>query len=1007
MNELEACTRFVGWLNDVVLKAARGDDIEQIEGRPSGTFWLGRLAPEESVIARAMGDRGERLDPCAIGIVLQPTSPRPSFVARVRMRVWTKHERSSWRKTSVAEADIDISLVTDGEAAHGAAMLSERLAGVGARGASAEVRTELSNNSEGRPELTVFLVNTSPEAAEGNADTNLYECSLDLLELPTIPYLLAALPDSFRYDRRIVAYGVNCGVRVEDGVLRSTDATAVERGRPRYWAVDDVAPDLRFTSLAEGPIPILEKLVGALGSWGTVAWGDATLTTRARDSGWSADMLAQARVGASEFAEEFRRINEGLELLRADAMLLRAFRLMNEAIGRSSRGRYDSWRPFQIGFLLANIRCLLDVEEADTADIVWFATGGGKTETYLGLVVTAAFHDRLRGKLSGITAWNRFPLRMLSLQQTQRFADAMAAAELVRREHRIDGDRFSVGFFVGQGATPNRISPDAKQGEVDADTVKGSYKILLRCPFCQCEELSTDFDHGNWTLGHFCKNPSCAGGKSALPFFVVDEEIYRFLPTVVVGTLDKAALISMQASMRGFVGAPQGLCSKPGHGYTYAQRASRKTGCLVPECPGTAGRLPLDPTLYAPTLRLQDELHLLKDSLGAVDAHYEALFDHLQLELSGRRPKILGSSATLTGYAKQVDVLYRRDARVFPAAGPSNTEGFWTSESDELARRFVALAPRGVTVEFAVDRIVTEVQRAVRKLRSDPAVVCQQAGIEAEHAVRLVDLYGVDVVYGNTLRDLEAVTRSFETQIQVDGPLRTASLTGRTDFDEVRAILQRLDQPEPNFDDRIHLIAASAMMSHGVDIDRLNVMLIMGLPLTTAEFIQTSARVGRRHPGLVFVMPKMARERDASVFRVFEQFVRHGDRLVEAVPIGRRSRRVLERTMPGLLMARILHLHEPKSGRALTSISALRDYFRQANISPASEGRALVEALGFDGTMEEDLREDIRAWLEGFFERMRTPPSDARFISDLSPGEGPMRSLRDVEEQVPVMGVSR
>ena len=141
------------------------------------------------------------------------------------------------------------------------------------------------------------------------------------------------------------------------------------------------------------------------------------------------------------------------------------------------------------------------------------------------------------------------------------------------------------------------------------------------------------------------------------------------------------------------------------------------------------------------------------------------------------------------------------------------------------------------------------------------------------------------------------MSRSLQTQIPF--PIETAELTGGTDFEEVRKTLDRLSTPEPQFTDRIDVVTASSMMSHGVDIDRLNVMVIIGVPLTASEFIQATARVGRRYPGLVFVLHKIARERDSAVFRSFPQFVSHSDRFVEPVAITRRSRRVLERTIPG------------------------------------------------------------------------------------------------------------
>ena len=268
----------------------------------------------------------------------------------------------------------------------------------------------------------------------------------------------------------------------------------------------------------------------------------------------------------------------------------------------------------------------------------------------------------------------------------------------------------------------------------------------------------------------------------------------------------------------------------------------------------------------------------------------------------------------------------------------------------------------------------------------------------------LVSRYGVDVVYGNTLRDLDALTRSFETQIKVDGVLNYRTLTGRTPFEEVRETLHRLENPEAEFDQRIHLIAASAMMSHGVDIDRLNVMAMVGLPLTTAEFIQTSARVGRMFPGLVFVFPKIARERDAGVFRSFEHFVRQGDRFVEPVPITRRSRRVLARTIAGLVQARILQVHEPHNVKSLVTIERFRDYWRRGEFNRETEVQALTDALGLTEALDDGLREDLGRWFDDFMANLDNPPPGAKWLSDLSPTGGAMLSLRDVEEQAPIFG---
>jgi len=1013
MSETEAFTRFVHWLDGRVISDARGDGTSAMEKEPRNKLWLGRLAPEQSVASSGLGERGERLDPCATGLRVIPRSTSGiRFKVKVSCRAWLRQRDKTWRKSDAIHEIVDVIVDGYGTASHGEDQLATALASVtGSVGLSCAVRTELERTLDGGDELTILLVNTSPEEHDRLHDTNIYECGFEVAGLERVPYLLEGLPDSFRYDRRVEAYGINGGFEGEGTTLRTTDTIVVERGRPRYWNSDAAVPDFRFATLAENPLPSLEALVLALEAWAGRAWSEASLRTRGADEHWTPEMQEEARQAAEEFRIEARRVRAGLDLLRADERLRQAFMGMNTALRHSSRGRYDDWRPFQIGFLLANLSCLVDPAESDIADVVWFATGGGKTETYLGLVVSAALLDRMRGKASGITAWSRFPLRMLSLQQTQRFADAMAGAELVRRQMNLVGDPFSVGFLVGQSATPNtiKLEPDSKKNEPDPDDpqMPAKYRVLLRCPFCGNENLTMAFDRRVWRLEHRCGAKTCAWKERGLPFYVVDDELYRFLPTIVVGTLDKAASIALQPSMRGLVGAPWGVCSAPGHGFTYATRKSRPNGCLVPECPGRVVGLAQDKALFPPALRLQDELHLLKDSLGAVDAHYEALFDHLQRELTGTRPKVLGSSATLSGYEKQVDVLYSRRGRVFPVPGPKSEEGFWTTESSELARRFVALAPRGTTIEYAVDQATTSLQRAVRDLVARPVEICNEIGVDSSLAPRLVNLYGVDVVYGNTLRDLEAVQRSFETQIRVDGQLEQASLTGRTPFDEVRQTLDRLERPEDDFDERLHIIAASSMMSHGVDIDRLNALTMIGMPLTTAEFIQISARVGRRYPGIVFVMLKMSRERDAGVFRSFSSFVRQGDRFVEPVPITKRSRRVLDNTLPGMFFARVRQIHEPSSGKALTTAVALRDYYRSGNLDLDVEYEALCDVLGLTRSIDEQMRSDIRRWLEEFFEALDRVDGSLKWPSELSPTGEPMISLRDVEEQAPIYGTVR
>nr|WP_246737234.1 helicase C-terminal domain-containing protein [Bradyrhizobium japonicum] len=319
-------------------------------------------------------------------------------------------------------------------------------------------------------------------------------------------------------------------------------------------------------------------------------------------------------------------------------------------------------------------------------------------------------------------------------------------------------------------------------------------------------------------------------------------------------------------------------------------------------------------------------------------------------------------------------------------------------------RRYIALAPRQLTVEFVVDRLVVTLQSAIRQLIKEPNKVCSEIQVDSAFSDFLINLYGTNVIYGNTLQDLDAVVRSSETQYAgLDPAPNVETLTGRTGFDDVREILDRLENPEPDFDKRLHLVAASSMMSHGVDIDRLNIMVMLALPLSVAEFIQATARVGRRWPSIVIVVPKMTRERDASVYRAFPQFVSHGDRFVEAIPITRKSRRVLERTLAGLELARLQLIHEPSSKGSLTTPRHLNALLKEQPQLLDEDREAIKRSLELS-PLDEFLNDQVNLWFEGMNRNLREPTADIRFISDLSPTGKAMLSLRDVEEQSPIAG---
>lgn len=1016
-----AAERCVFWLSECVRRDASGEGVELSNADPRGRFWLGRLAPRLEIANSPLGQRAERLEPCAVGLRFLANAPdfKPTISFEASFVVWSKPDRDRpWQKLGPFELASSVEFPDPASEGLKRVVSFENNEQVLAHtGLLASVEVEVTPRSDGLQEVAIQLVNNSDyqnPASPNFARSRLFEASLRVNPNSSEDYLLEALPDSFRYDRRVPAWGINCGVGLTPDGFETRDLPEFNKKRPTFWTVNKPIPDLTFSQLANDPVTSSEELLDCLIHWGENSWTEASFGEAEKN--WSEATRAEFEGDRAGFALEVSRILAGIELLKSDPMLNRAFRLMNEAILNSARdadgkAKYDRWRPFQIGFMLANLGSCKG-EDTDTVDIVWFPTGGGKTETYLGLILTAAFFDRMRGKTTGITAWSRFPLRLLSLQQTQRFANALAAAELVRRREEIAGDPFGLGFLIGGSSTPNEIK-DTKslkeRGEWDFQDLEMPRRLQMVkvCPFCKKPSIDMKFRVKYWRIEHRCSNIDCSWDRDEpLPIWCVDTEIWRYLPTVVVGTLDKAAGIAFQTNMRGMVGAPKGFCPEPGHGHTYATRYDRPHGCLHPRCSKPTGVLPIEKSLYGPRFRLQDELHLLRDSLGAVDAHYEAIFDHFQEQLGGTKPKILASSATLSGYDRQAQVLYNRKARVFPHPEPMAGKGFWSGPDKQSMRRFLAVAPRGQTIEFALDRMIVSLQSAIRRLVDQPEATTLEFGVHPKLAPFLVDLYGTNVVYGNTLRDLDAVVRSAETQWgDIPSPLpNVVSLTGRTMFGEVSETLDRLESPEEGFEERLHVVAASSMMSHGVDVDRLNVMVMLGLPLTTAEYIQATARVGRRWPSLVLVVHKIARERDASIYRSFPQYVDQGDRFVEPIPITGKSRRVLERTLPGLAFARILMMHEPEARGSLWKAKQLRAFIDGRPEFSRNEIEQICEFLGYMNDETAGLSADVCDWYERFMENVADPAHGDEWTSDLGPGGKYMLSLRDVEEQVPVWG---
>ncbi len=523
--------RFITWMLDEVVAEARGDHMATLAVAPKGRLWLGRLAPEVVVQNSRLGERSERLEPCEVGVRLRLSALDGRTVScRARLVVWSEFDGGDdpdaprWRKSDPIEvmAVLPTPTTLDAATSAGRSDFEGALRAVGADGMACEFHGELEVGKDGL-ELVVTLVNVSPEEIP-HWDTNIYEASLEVGAGETLPFTLDNLPDSFRYDRTVAAYGVNGGIiTTAPDTFRTVDAATYDQPRPSYWDPDaGSVPDLSFATLATNPIPSLRALVEAAEAWAAVHWASDVLDLRAADEGWDSGMRDEASSEAVLFADELTRLRAGLTLLQDNDDLRRSFMLANRSFSESPLVAHTDWRAFQLGFMVANATSIVDDSprgDRAVVDTLWFATGGGKTETYLLYVVTAAFYDRLRGKREGITSWGRFPLRMLSLQQTQRFADVLAAAELVRRDEGIDrtGVLPRVLRRFGRHPQPRRTGNNARAGDPDANDpdMPARYQVLLRCPFCGSSDLRMRFDPARWTLDHTCTAKGCPWGPAA------------------------------------------------------------------------------------------------------------------------------------------------------------------------------------------------------------------------------------------------------------------------------------------------------------------------------------------------------------------------------------------------------------------------------------------------------------------------------------------------------------
>jgi hypothetical protein len=896
-----------------------------------------------------------------------------------------------------------------------------------------EVRPEVrpSATVKGRPRLLIVIdfVNASDAPdRQVNTETFLFDtqASVSLSGCTLAPFELSMAPGSFREDRRMWGKGRNCAVLLDDGPSARLVTTHVPIYRQMRYQTRTI-PEAPFATLAQDPLPVLASIRDAMhaymGRW------DEALASHQASGAWSQASEEQFLRDREQFLEGIRRFEAGIELTSSNPDVRLAFQLTNQVFARWGRGR-TAWRLFQAVFLvsqLPGITALSDsgAEEREKVDIIYFPTGSGKTEAYLAVVVFNCFWDRLRGKTAGVTAWARFPLRLLTVQQMQRVADVIGIAELVRREQtdtRLTGkgiDGFAVGYFVGEGATPNKICRPAPGDITNADWSMASdeerrqaWKTVPRCPSCGTASVRVDFDQERANLIHRCLRPGCAFADGVLPVYVVDNELFRYLPSVIVGTIDKLALLGVQRKMSLVFGHVQGRCSL--HGY-YSGK------CCQNDCKDTARlRRGAPRGLSGPTLFIQDELHLLREGLGTFDSHYETFAQHLLREFGAPAPlKIIASSATVEAFDRQVEHLYcrRRDqARVFPGAGPVAGESFYAETLPYPQRLYVGLLPHNKTLFNAMLELMEYYHQTTQDIARQGSDVLPELADKATTWASLTDLYMTSLTYFLAVRDLYSLHTDLDSysseNLQRDGhaALRLMDLTGSTTTDEVTQTLEYLQEPERMAAG--DAVLATSMISHGVDIDRLNAMFFYGVPRQNAEYVQASSRVGRRHVGIVFTCMHPARERDQSHYSYFTKYHEFLGQMIEPVAINRWSRFSVGRTLPGLFMATLLQLIASRSNEQNPNRYYLLDFVKRkvssGELTPEAFVGHLFAAYGVAAGRDSDtdvtalFRDEIEKRVVAYLYDQITgaSPSETWVSGALIPP--PMRSLREVDEQLEV-----
>ena len=588
--------------------------------------------------------------------------------------------------------------------------------------------------------------------------------------------------------------------------------------------------------LAEGGSETLEVCEALVDSY--EVWIKET-AMRLRTLDLTAARAEQAKTHLEICRTAARRMRGGIAALRGDADLMTAFQLANASMARQQdwknlRKSEDQrrplvWRPFQLGFVLLSAASTVtpDHEDRGIMDLIWFPTGGGKTEAYLLLTAFTIFARRLKrgSDGEGVSAIMRYTLRLLTLQQFERAAAMICAANLEWAERGFDVAQtpISLGLWLGESTTPNRRRDAARL--LNGESVKdvGRPDRLLKCPAC---DESLDWHSAGDGVEVTCGTDGCEVGEAGpLPIHTNDDDVYDERPSLVIGTADKFAQVAR----------------------------NEKTAALF-------GADFYDP----PDLIVQDELHLISGPLGTLSGLYETAIDILATR-DGHPPKVIGSTATIRSAASQVRALFARQTMQFPPPGiGADDSAFAVVETDpkKRGRLYVGASTIGHSKPEMLQAVCASLLQSASVLDgSDRDAAWTLLG----YFNSLKELGGsvslLQVIAPETMRRVAAyrdeLPRPVDTQIEI---------TSRIGSEQIGETLAKLERRHDTAG-AIDVALATNMISVGVDVGRLGLMVVDGQPKGISEYIQATSRVGRdRTDGLVLGLFTAYRPRDRSRF---------------------------------------------------------------------------------------------------------------------------------------------